>query len=151
MGDSSKGTEGGAGGALYAMLAYGSWGLLPIYWKFFAGVSPVEVLSHRMIWSLVFLGLLLVGQRRWKEVRSRLKSRQQVAWLLLSASLLTFNWGLYIYGVNTDRVVETSLGYYINPLVTVLLGFVVLRERLYRGQQVAVVLACLGVGYFVWQ
>ena len=151
MGDASKGTEGGTGGALYAVLAYGSWGLLPIYWKFFAGVSPVEVLSHRMIWSLAFLGLLLLWQRRWKEVRSLLKSRQQVAWLLLSASLLTFNWGLYIYGVNTDRVVETSLGYYINPLVTVLLGFVALRERLHRGQQVAVALACIGVGYFIWQ
>ncbi|MEO0541400.1 MAG: EamA family transporter RarD, partial [Cyanobacteria bacterium P01_A01_bin.105] len=70
---------------------------------------------------------------------------------LLTASLLTLNWGLYIYGVNTDRVVETSLGYFINPLVSVLLGFVVLRERLHRGQQVAVGLATLGVGYFVWQ
>lgn len=71
--------------------------------------------------------------------------------LLISATLLTVNWGLYIYGVNTDRVVETSLGYFINPLVSVLLGFLFLKERLQRGQQIAVVLASIGVGYFVWQ
>lgn len=135
----------------YAVLAYGSWGLLPVYWKFFAGISPIEVLSHRMIWSLVFLTGLLVVQRRLGEVRAVLKNRRQVAWLLLTATLLTFNWGLYIYGVNTDRVIETSLGYYINPLVSVLLGFIVLRERLLRGQQIAVALASVGVGYFVWQ
>ncbi|MEL6935325.1 MAG: EamA family transporter RarD, partial [Cyanobacteria bacterium J06607_17] len=136
-------------GPLYAILAYGSWGLLPIYWKFFSSASPIEVLSHRMLWSLVFLGLILTLQRRLPELR-RLP-RRQVLGLLASALLLSVNWGLYIYGVNTDQVVETSLGYFINPLVSVMLGFVVLRERLYRGQQVAVVLAAIGVGYFIWQ
>jgi chloramphenicol-sensitive protein RarD len=138
-------------GALYAVLAYGVWGLLPIYWKFFGGISPIEVLSHRMIWSLAFLSLLLLAQHRLPEVRELLRSPRRVGWLLLTASLLTFNWGLYIYGVNTDRVVETSLGYYINPLVTVLLGFVFLEERLHWGQTLAVVLATIGVGYFVLQ
>lgn len=138
-------------GSIYALLAYGSWGLLPIYWKFFGQSSPIEVLCHRLIWSLVFLGGLLALQRRQAEVRSLLQSRQRVALLLLSALLLTCNWGLYIYGVNTDRVVETSLGYFINPLVTVLLGFVALKERLLLGQRVAVGLAGLAVGYFVWQ
>ncbi|MGB3612497.1 MAG: EamA family transporter RarD [Elainellaceae cyanobacterium] len=138
-------------GTIYALLAYGSWGLLPIYWKFFGQSSPIDVLCHRIIWSLAFLGGLLLLQQRQAEVRSLLQSRRRVALLLLSAVLLTCNWGLYIYGVNTDRVIETSLGYFINPLVTVLLGFVVLKERFRLGQQIAVGLAVAAVGYFVWQ
>ncbi|MEO0433861.1 MAG: EamA family transporter RarD [Cyanobacteria bacterium J06656_5] len=136
-------------GPLYAILAYGSWGLLPIYWKFLKVASPLEVLSHRMVWSLVFLGLILTLQQRLSELRKL--PRRQVLGLLLTAVLLSTNWGLYIYGVNTNQVVETSLGYFINPLVSVLLGFVVLRERLYPGQWVAVALATIGVGYFIWQ
>jgi chloramphenicol-sensitive protein RarD len=138
-------------GPLYALLAYGAWGLLPIYWKFFGSIAAVEVLSHRMIWSAVFLVLILVVKRRLPDLLALFQSPQQVRVLFLTASLLSFNWGIYIYGVNSDRVVEASLGYYINPLVTVLLGFLVLKERLYPGQQVAVALATLGVGYFIWQ
>lgn len=138
-------------GSLYALLAYGAWGLLPIYWKFFQQSSPVEVLSHRMIWSLVFLGGILLVQQRQAEVRALLRSPPSLRLLLVTALLLTCNWGLYIYGVNSDRVIETSLGYFINPLVSVLLGFLFLRERLHRGQQIAVLLAAIGVGYFVWQ
>lgn len=138
-------------GSIYALLAYSTWGLLPIYWKLLGQPSAVEVLSHRMIWSAVFLMGILLVQRRWSDLRSQLRSPRQVLVLLLTASLLSFNWGLYIYGVNSDRVVEASLGYYINPLVTVLLGFVFLKERLLRGQQVAVALAVVGVGYFIVQ
>ncbi len=104
-----------------------------------------------MIWSLVFLSGILLIQQRQAEVGALLKSPRRVGMLLFSATLLTGNWGLYIYGVNSDRVVETSLGYFINPLVSVLLGFIFLQERLHRGQQLAVVLAAVGVGYFVWQ
>ena len=146
---SAPGVSGG--GTLYALLAYGAWGLLPIYWKLFGASAPVEVLCHRLIWSLFFLGGVLLVQRRQAEVWALLKERLRVLWLLGSALLLTVNWGIYIYGVNTDRVVETSLGYFINPLVSVLLGFVVLKERLHRGQQVAVALAAIAVGYFVVQ
>lgn len=138
-------------GSLYAVLAYSAWGLLPIYWKFFGQIPAVEVLTHRIIWSMVFLTGLLLLQQRTAEIRQLRQSPRKVAFLLLTASLLTFNWGLYIYGVNTDRVVETSLGYFINPLVNVLLGFLFLKERLHQGQKVAVLLASLGVGYFVWQ
>ena len=102
-----------------------------------------------MVWSLVFLGLILTLQQRLSELRKL--PRRQVLGLLLTAVLLSTNWGLYIYGVNTNQVVETSLGYFINPLVSVLLGFVVLRGRLYPGQWVAVALATIGVGYFIWQ
>lgn len=147
----SSSQSSGNAGSLYALLAYGSWGLLPIYWKFFQQSSAVEVLSHRMIWSLVFLSVILLVQQRQAEVGLLLKSPHRLGLLLATATLLTCNWGLYIYGVNSDRVVETSLGYFINPLVSVLLGFIFLRERLYRGQQVAVILAAIGVSYFVWQ
>lgn len=138
-------------GALYAILAYTSWGLLPVYWKFFAQVPAVEVLSHRILWSLVFLVGLLLVQQRGAEFSQLRHSPKRLGMLLLTASLLSFNWGLYIYAVNADRVVETSLGYFINPLVNVLLGFVFLKERLNSAQKVAVLLASIGVGIFVWQ
>lgn len=104
-----------------------------------------------MIWSTVFLAGLLLVQQRGAEVGQLLRSHKELRILLITALLLTFNWGLYIHGVNTDRVVETSLGYFINPLVSVLLGFLFLKERLTRWQQVAVLLAVVGVVNFVWQ
>lgn len=151
MNSSPPSQSSASAGSIYALLAYGAWGLLPIYWKFFQQSSPVEVLCHRMLWSLVFLSGILLVQRRQAEVGALLKSPPSLRLLLVTAMLLTCNWGLYIYGVNSDRVVETSLGYFINPLVSVLLGFLFLRERLLRGQQIAVGLAAIGVGYFVWQ
>jgi chloramphenicol-sensitive protein RarD len=137
-------------GPAYAVLAYTAWGLLPIYWKFFVQVPAVEVLSHRILWSALFLVGVLWAQHRQAEFR-QLWRPQYLRGLLLTALLLAFNWGLYIYGVNSDQVVETSLGYFINPLVSVLLGFLFLKERLNRPQQMAVVLATIGVGYFIWQ
>jgi chloramphenicol-sensitive protein RarD len=138
-------------GAIYAVLAYGAWGLLPIYWKQFGQVPAIEVLSHRLIWSMVFLLALLALQRRQKELIQMWHKPKQIGVLLITASLLSFNWGLYIYAVNSDRVVESSLGYFINPLVNVLLGAVFLKERLHWGQKLAVSLACLGVTTFVWE
>jgi chloramphenicol-sensitive protein RarD len=135
-------------GVLYALLAYGSWGLLPMYWKIFVTVPAIEVLSHRMVWSMVFLFGILMVQQRLAEVRAIARSRQIFA-LLLTSTLLAVNWGIYIYGVNTDRVIEASLGYYINPLVTVMLGLVVLRERLNARQWIALGLAAAGVLSFV--
>lgn len=139
------------GGVLYAVLAYTAWGLLPLYWKALGQIPAIEVLSHRVLWSMVFLIGLLIWQRRGSELLQLWRFPRKVSFLLATALLLTFNWGLYIYGVNTQRVVETSLGYFINPLVNVLLGFVVLKERLNWGQQFAVLLASLGVANFVWQ
>jgi len=138
-------------GVLYAVFAYTAWGLLPVYWKLFGQIPAIEVLSHRILWSMVFLIGLLVWQRRSSEFWQVWRFKRKVSFLLLTALLLTFNWGLYIYGVNTQRVVETSLGYFINPLANVLLGFAVLKERLNWGQQFAVLLASLGVVNFVWQ
>ena len=144
-------------GTVYALLAYTAWGLLPIYWKLFGQIPPVEVLSHRVLWSMLFLVSLLWLRQQWQrkpeiaELRQIWQTPRSLGILLATAALLTFNWGLYIYGVNTDRVVETSLGYFVNPLVSVVLGFVFLKERLTRAQGVAVGLAAIGVGYSVWQ
>jgi len=137
-------------GTVYAVLAYTAWGLLPIYWKFFGQIPPVEVVSHRIIWSLAFLGGILVLQHRQKEFTQLWGDRKRLGVLLATALLLTFNWGLYVYGVNSDRVIETSLGYFVNPLVSVLLGFVFLKERLKLGQWLAVLLAAVGVANFIW-
>lgn len=138
-------------GALYAVLAYTAWGLLPLYWKLFGSIPAIEVLSHRILWSMVFLVGLLLLQRRWQEFTAVWRSPRQLGILLLTATILASNWGLYIYGVNSDRVVETSLGYYINPLVNVLLGVLFLKERLNRAQISAVALAAIGVTIFIWQ
>ncbi|NJP09888.1 MAG: EamA family transporter RarD [Leptolyngbyaceae cyanobacterium RU_5_1] len=138
-------------GALYAVFAYTAWGLLPLYWKLFGPIPAIEVLSHRILWSMVFLAGLLLVQRRLQEIAAVWHSPRQLGLLFLTATILAGNWGLYIYGVNTDRVIETSLGYYINPLVNVLLGVVFLKERLNQLQISAVALAALGVATFIWQ
>lgn len=137
-------------GLLYAVLAYGAWGLFPLYWKLFGDTPAVEVLSHRMIWSMVFVMVLLVVQRRLPEFWAVRRSPFALKLLILGAVLLACNWGLYIYGVNTERVVETSLGYFINPLLTIVLGMVFLKERLNRIQWIAVAIAVVGVGNFIW-
>ncbi len=138
-------------GIIYAILAYTAWGLLPVYWKLLGQAPAVEVLCHRIIWSVAFLGLVLLIQQRKAELVELWQSPLRIGMLLLTACLLSLNWGIYIYGVNSDRVVESSLGYFINPLVSVLLGFIFLKERLHRGQQIAVVLATIGVAFFILQ
>ncbi len=141
----------GKEGLIYAILAYSAWGLLPLYWKLFGQIPALEVLSHRIIWSMLLLLVVLIYQGRSMEFAKTWRSPRQVLFLLLTASLLTVNWGLYIYGVNSNRVIETSLGYFINPLVNVLLGVLILNERMHSGQQIAVVLAIMGVANLVWQ
>jgi chloramphenicol-sensitive protein RarD len=137
-------------GVFYAILAYSCWGLFPLYWKLLKQVPPVEILSHRLIWSAVLVVGILVGQQRFRELLKLCARPKHAVALLGSASILAVNWGIYIYGVNSGRVVETSLGYFMNPIVNVLLGVVVLRERLHWGQWLAVLLAAAGVSYSVW-
>jgi chloramphenicol-sensitive protein RarD len=104
----------------YGLSAHVLWGLFPLFWPLLEPASAVEVLAHRVLWSLVVVAVLLRATRSWTSLR-RL-SRDQVRRLALGSVLLTVNWGLYIYGVNSGHVVETSLGYFINPLVNVALG-----------------------------
>ena len=137
-------------GLWYALGAYGLWGLLPIYWKLLLPVPALEILLHRMVWSLVFLALLLWVNRRWQELRTVLAERRTLALYAAAALLLSANWWIYIWAVNAGFIVETSLGYFINPLVNVVLGVILFRERLRRGQWAAIALAAAGVAYLTW-
>lgn len=132
-------------GALYAALAYGTWGVLPIYWKALAGVPLVEVLAHRVSGTVLFTALLLAGLRQMPELGQALRSPRERLSLLASGALIAVNWGVFIWAVGAGRIVETSLGYYLNPLVNVLLGTLFLRERLRRAQGISVLLAGTGV------
>ena len=137
-------------GGLYALLTYGSWGFLPIYWKLLYTASALEILAHRMLWSMVFVFGLLAVQKRLNEILELFKTSKNIWLLLFTAFLLGCNWFVYIYAVNTDQVIEASLGYYINPLLNVLMGFIFLRERLNFLQCMALGLAALGVLNFLW-
>ncbi|MBM0239482.1 EamA family transporter RarD [Micromonospora sp. ATA32] len=128
-------------GYLYGFGAYLLWGFFPLYFKLLRPTGPVEILAHRVVWSLVFVALLLAAMRNIGFLRALLRRPRALAGMVAAAALIAVNWGTYIYGVNSDRVVETALGYFINPLVVVLLGVTVLRERLRPTQW-----AALGVG-----
>ncbi|WP_316899378.1 EamA family transporter RarD [Pseudodesulfovibrio indicus] len=132
-------------GFIAALAAFLVWGLLPIYWKSLITVDPFEILCHRVVWSLVFISVILTVMKGWGDTFAPLKSRRDLLILTCSSLMIGGNWLLYIWAVNTGHVLETSLGYYINPLVNVLLGFVFFRERLRPLQLVAIGLAALGV------
>lgn len=132
-------------GIVYGITAYFLWGLFPLYWRLLRPAGAVEILGHRIIWSLVFVVSLLVVRGRWPALRAAAGDRRTVWVLAAAACLIAVNWGTYIYGVNNDLVVETSLGYFVNPLVSVVLGVVVFGERLRRGQWIAVGIAVLAV------
>jgi chloramphenicol-sensitive protein RarD len=123
--------------------AYLLWGLFPLYWPLLEPAAPVEILGHRIVWSLVFLAGLLVVTSGFGWIRGL--GRRRALLLALAAALVTVNWGVFIYGVNSGHVVETSLGYFINPLVTVALAVSVLRERLRPAQRIAVAIAAVAV------
>lgn len=132
-------------GIVYATLAFVTWGLFPLYLRQVASVHPVEVVLHRSAWSLLFLLGLLVLLRRFGWLRSALKQPRLLGLFALSALLLSCNWLVYVFAVQSGHVVEASLGYFINPIVSVLLGVLVLHERLNRVQWSAVALAAAGV------
>jgi chloramphenicol-sensitive protein RarD len=137
------------GGLFYGLAAFGLWGLMPLYFKAAEQAGPLEVLAHRIVWcQLLLLVLLLVYRRRAELVRC-FRSRKTALLLLASGLLIGLNWLIYIHGVSTQRVVETSLGYFINPLFSFLLGVVFFRERPRAGQWAALALATTGMAYLV--
>lgn len=117
-------------GVLFGIAAYGLWGLFPLFWPLISSAGAVEILSHRVVWSLVLLVGVLTATRRWSAVRAIVADRSSLLRLTAAAVVVAGNWGVYIWGVNSHHVVETSLGYFVNPLVTVLLGVLVLHEPL---------------------
>jgi len=134
-------------GMLAALGAYTCWGLLPAYWKAIEHVPAPEILSHRVVWSLIVVLVLLTVQRRWDWLRTAFRKPVILVPFVGTAALLTINWLTYIWANNNGHIVETSLGYFINPLVNVLLGVIFLRERMRPWQWAAVGLAFAGVAY----
>lgn len=134
-------------GFLYATLAFVTWGLFPLYLQFIRQVPAFEVVLHRSAWALLFVLLLLTWQKRWTWLPPTLRQPRLLALFAFSALLLAVNWLIYVYAVQTGNVLQASLGYFINPLVSLLLGVLVLRERLRAQQWAAVALAACGV---VW-
>jgi chloramphenicol-sensitive protein RarD len=132
-------------GAVYGVAAYLLWGLFPLYWPLLEPAGSVEILAHRIVWSLVFVLGVLAVTRSWGWIRSLSSDRASLARMTLAAVLIAGNWCLYIWGVNNEHVVETSLGYFINPVVTVLIGVLVLQERLRPAQWAAIGLGTVAV------
>lgn len=132
-------------GLAYGAAAYAMWGLFPLYWPLLEPSGAVEILAHRVAWSVVTMAVLVVVLRRTRQLRAIVTTPRTALLLGVAAVVISFNWGGFIYGVNAGRVVEVSLGYFINPLVTVLLGVVVLKERLRAPQWAALGLAVAAV------
>ncbi|WP_182027472.1 EamA family transporter RarD [Vibrio rotiferianus] len=132
-------------GVLLAVGAYTMWGIAPIYFKSIAEVSPLEILSHRVFWSFFLLAALLHFGRQWRSVRDIIKNKTKMMYLVSTAILVGANWLIFIWAVTSNHMLDASLGYYINPLINVLLGMVFLGERLRKLQWFAVALAACGV------
>ncbi|MEH7380668.1 EamA family transporter RarD [Bacillus sp. JJ1533] len=148
-------------GILYTTIAYIAWGVLPLYWKLIDYIPAFEILAHRIVWSLVFVLLIILVSRKGKQfltsIKDIFKNKLKLIGILASSVLITVNWATYIWAVNTDHIIDASLGYYINPLVSVLLGIIVLKERLLFWQGISFGLAGVGVliltiqyGSFPW-
>lgn len=149
--------HGDAAGLGYGILAYLIWGFFPAYFKALAGVPPLQVVCHRIVWSVLFLWLIIVWRGRWRAIRDALHDRRAVALLTVSALLIATNWLVFIIAVGHAQVIQSSLGYFITPFVSVLLGFLFFQEHLRRLQLVSLLLAAAGVllltvqyGRFPW-
>jgi chloramphenicol-sensitive protein RarD len=138
-------SQGTRRGFASGVAAYALWGILPIYFKALTGVSPIDIVAHRVVWSLLFLALLLMATSGWGQVRQALRSRGTVLLLFTTAVLIAVNWLLYVYAVTSGHILAGSLGYYLNPLANVLLGRFILKERLDRLQWLAVAIAGAGI------
>ncbi|WP_256078538.1 EamA family transporter RarD [Massilia sp. YIM B04103] len=138
-------------GILYAVLAFLCWGLFPLYFHALGAMPAMEILAHRMLWSLVFLAVVLLLRRQWSWLGAVLRQPKVLASFIASSLLLSANWFVYIWAVNNGHVIDASLGYFINPLFNVLLGLLVLKEKLRRGQWLAIGVAASGVLWLTWQ
>ena len=126
------------------------WGLFPLYWALLKHVPATEVLAHRMLWSVPVLLIFVAVIRSWRsEFYTALKNKKEIAWLLVTAVLITINWGVYIVAVNHERVVEASMGYFLSPLLHILGGFIVFKERISWLKKLAILFATLGVLYYI--
>ncbi|MET8224171.1 EamA family transporter RarD [Streptomyces sp. NPDC004082] len=132
-------------GLLNGFAAYGMWGLVPLFWPLLKPAGAVEILAHRMVWSLAVVGVALLVMRRWAWLGELVRQPRKLGLVTIAATVITVNWGVYIWAVNAGHVVEASLGYFINPLVTIALGVLVLKERMRPAQWAAVGIALAAV------
>ncbi|MFG3177227.1 EamA family transporter RarD [[Kitasatospora] papulosa] len=147
-----KGKNEQRAGLLYGIGAYGMWGLVPLFWPLLEPSGAVEILAHRMVWSLGVVGIALLVLRRWAWIGELLRQPRRLGLIAIAAAVISVNWGLYIWSVNNGHVVEASLGYFINPLVTIAMGVLLLGERLRPAQWAAVTtgfaaVLVLAIGY----
>lgn len=152
-----NGGQGQRDGVLYALAGFLIWGLAPVYFKAVGNVTPLEILCQRVVWTVPITAVVISATHGWGDLFLALKTRKVAITLFISAVLVASNWFVFIYSISTDRVLQASLGYYINPLVNVLLGMIFLRERLRPRQTIAVLLAAAGtlnmtlsLGTFPW-
>lgn len=132
-------------GVFNALAAYFMWGLAPIYFKLIADISADEIMIHRVLWSTIFLAVIVVAMKKWSALKAILTNPKLLTGLAITASFLGVNWFMFIWAVNNDHLLDASLGYYINPLFSVALGVMFLGERLRKWQLLAVLLAIIGV------
>lgn len=132
-------------GLFYGLAAYGLWGVMPIYFKWLKAVPSIDIVAHRIVWSLVTLAILVTLAGAWDQVRAAIRRRRTLAILFLTALLIGTNWLLYVYAINSGHILAGSLGYYLNPLANILLGRFILKERLTRMQWAAVAIAAGGI------
>lgn len=132
-------------GILFALGAYGIWGLFPIYWKMINNVSALEILANRIFWSFVLTAILVIVLKKGQEVKTIVKDKKQLLMAVMAAIFVSVNWGIYIFAVNAGRIVDASLGYYINPLLSVMLGMLLFKEKLSTPQKISLVIAAVGV------
>lgn len=138
-------------GVLYAAGSYLLWGLLPTYWRAVDAFNPYEILFHRVLWSAVFMVILIIGLKKWlafvKAAKAILARKKELLALIIASFVILVNWGIFIWAINNHHVLQASLGYYINPLMSIALGFLFMKERFNKLELFAIILACIGVVY----
>jgi chloramphenicol-sensitive protein RarD len=138
-------------GLLYGVLAYALWGIVAVYWKALSHVDPVKLLAHRAIWGMLVFAIIVIATHQVQQLRDAFRDMRVVGTMALSASLLAINWGIFVWATIRGRLLEASLGYFINPLVSIALGMVFLRERMRPLQWIAIALAAIGVVLLAWR
>jgi len=136
-------------GLIYAVSAYVLWGFAPIFWKQLESVGSIEIVAHRTLWSFILVFALILASKQWRPLIDVLNDRKTVLRLLMSSLLISLNWAVFIWAINAGYVVESSMGYFINPLISVLFGVIFFKEELRRNQWLAILVMSLGVAYLV--
>ena len=134
-------------GIFYALAAYLLWGIFPIYWKLIQNIPALEIIAHRIVWAFLFVFLIIIFKKEWGDIKNSIRNRSIFLTFLATGALLFVNWLVYVWAVNSGYIVDTSLGYFINPLVNVVLGVIFLGERLRKQQWLSVGIAAIGVLY----